>query len=254
MNRYERLNTLLELLAERGKVDVDDIAEELTVSAATIRRDLDHLAEQQLVTRTRGGAVAHAVSYDLPLRYKTARHTDDKLRIGKAAAALVDRGAVVGLNGGTTATEVARALAARPDHDLTVVTNALNIATELAVRKHIKLVVTGGVVRPRSYELIGPLARLVPAELTLDVVFIGVDAIDPELGASAHDEGEAAIDRLLASHAGKVVVVTDSSKLSGGAFARICPIEEVDTLVTDTEAEERTVRSFRDHGVEVLLV
>jgi DeoR family transcriptional regulator of aga operon len=254
VNRYERLTALLELLAERGRIEVEDIAEELAVSAATIRRDLDHLAEQQLLTRTRGGAVAHAVSYDLPLRYKTARHADAKLRIARAAATLVDKGAVVGLNGGTTATEVARALVARADLDLTIVTNALNIANELAVRQQIKLVVTGGVVRPQSYELIGPLARLIPEELTLDVTFLGVEQVDPKAGASARNEGEAAINRLLAERSGRVVVVADSSKLGGSAFVRICPTEQISGLITDSDADEAVVREFRDHGVDVLMV
>ena len=87
--------------------------ERLDVSQATIRRDFDQLAQQQMITRTRGGAVANGVSYDLPLRYKTAKHSAEKQRIGAAAAALVEPGMVVGLNGGTTTTEVARALAVR---------------------------------------------------------------------------------------------------------------------------------------------
>ena len=102
MKRYERLNTLLESLAEKGAIDVDELAEQLHVSAATIRRDLDHLGKQQLLTRTRGGAVANAVSYDLPLRYKTARFASEKQRIAQAAATLVRRGMVIGMNGGTT--------------------------------------------------------------------------------------------------------------------------------------------------------
>ena len=118
--------------------------------------------------------MAGHVSYDLPLRYKTARHAPEKQRIGRAAAALVGPGSSVALNGGTTTSEVARALATRPDlqdgtgsRAVTVVTNAMNIASELAVRQHIKIVVTGGVTRGESYELIGPLASLVLAELTL---------------------------------------------------------------------------------------
>ena len=126
---------------EHGRVSVEEAAERLEVSQATIRRDFDQLAQQQMITRTRGGAVANGVSYDLPLRYKTAKHSAEKQRIGAAAAALVSPGTVVGLNGGTTITEVARALAMRPDltagaegGQLTVVTNALNIANELLVR------------------------------------------------------------------------------------------------------------------------
>jgi DNA-binding transcriptional regulator YhcF (GntR family) len=166
VSRYERWNGLLSLLAGRGRLSVEEAAAELNVSAATIRRDFDQLAQQQMLTRTRGGAVAQTVTYDLPLRYKSARRASDKQRIAAVAAGLVKRGAVVGINGGTTTTEVARALATRGDlraeggaHALTVVTNALNIAAELVVRPHIKIVLTGGVALPQSYELVGPLAR-----------------------------------------------------------------------------------------------
>lgn len=257
VNRYERLNTLLEILAERGRIEVDDIAEELQVSGATIRRDLDHLAEQQLLTRTRGGAVAHAVAYDLPLRYKTVRHADQKQRIGKAAADLVSPTAVVGLNGGTTTTEVARVLATRADladSVVTVVTNALNIANELAVRPQVKIVVTGGVVRSQSYELMSPLAEKILAELSLDITVLGVDAIDPDTGASAHHEGEAAINRMLADRAKTVVVAADSSKVGARAFASICPTSMIDVLITDTEAGEDDVRRFTERGVRVVQV
>ena len=257
MNRYERLTALLELLAARGRIEVEDIARELDVSSATIRRDLDHLASQQLLTRTRGGAVAHSVAYDLPLRYNSARHPTEKQQIAKLAATMVTRGMVVGLNGGTTTTEVARALATHPDLGgtddaaITVVTNALNIANELTVRRHVKIVVTGGVARPQSYELIGPLATRLLDELRLDIAFIGVDGIDPDFGATAHHEGEATINHQLASRARKVVVVADSSKLGKHAFARICPTKEIDTLITDRSAPPDVVQRFEDEGVTV---
>ncbi len=259
MNKHERLNAILELLAHDGKLDVDDLAVKLSASAATIRRDLDHLAQQQLLTRTHGGAIANSTSYDLPLRYKTARHAGEKQRIGQAAAALVPIGSVVGLNGGTTATEVARALATRADlhaadsgTQLTLVTNALNIASELTVRKHVRIVVTGGVARSQSYELTGPLARGVLEQLALDTVILGVDAINVALGASAHHEGEATINRLMASRAERVVVVADSSKLDRRAFALICALSAVDVLVTDSAANPATVAGFESAGVRVI--
>jgi DeoR family transcriptional regulator, aga operon transcriptional repressor len=260
-NRYERLNALLELLTESGHVDVETLSRDLHVSNATIRRDLDQLAHQQLLTRTRGGAVINNVNYDLPLRYKTARHAPEKQRIGQVAAALVPVGAVVGLNGGTTATEVARALATRSDPGgspespaVTVVTNALNIAWELAVRRQIKIVVTGGAARPQSYELIGPLADRILEDISLDIVLLGVDAVDPVGGAMAHHEGEAAVNAMLVAHAQRVVVVADASKLGRRAFARICAPSEIDTLVTDTDADAELVAQFQAVGVEVLLV
>src|SRR4051812_6405047 len=259
MDRYARWNALLELLTENGRVSVEDAAGRLTVSQATIRRDFDQLAQQQMITRTRGGAVANGVSYDLPLRYKTAKHSAEKQRIGTAAAALVEPGMVVGLNGGTTTTEVARALAVRPDlsgnvddAQLTVVTNALNIANELLVRSRMKIVVTGGVVRPQSFELVGPLGGNILREVTLDVALLGVDALDVTLGAAAHHEGEAAMNALMVARARRVVIIADSSKLGGHAFARICPIDRVETLVTDAGATPAVVEAFEQAGVRVV--
>jgi DeoR/GlpR family transcriptional regulator of sugar metabolism len=262
MNRYERLNAIVELVAERGQIDVETLAEELAVSTATIRRDLDHLAQQQFLTRTRGGAVAHSVAYDLPLRYKTARQASEKQRIAKAAADLVTAGMVIGLNGGTTATEVARAVAMRSDlrsasgrsRAITIVTNAVNIANELTVRPHVKLVLTGGVARPQSYELIGPLATHILENVSLDMAILGVDGLTPDQGASAHHEGEAVINQLMASRARQVVVVTDSSKIGVQAFARITRTEEIDLLITDLDAPEDAIRRFEEAGVKVMRV
>jgi len=261
VDRYARWNTLLELLTNSGRVTVEDAADQLRVSQATIRRDFDQLAQQQMITRTRGGAVANGVSYDLPLRYKTAKHSAEKQRIGAAAAALVSPGMVVAINGGTTTTEVARALAVRPelsssadDAQLTVVTNALNIANELLVRSRMKIVVTGGVVRPQSFELVGPLAGGILREVTLDIALLGVDALDVNLGAAAHHEGEAAMNNLMVARARRVVIIADSSKLGMHAIARICPIERIDTLVTDGGAQDETVAEFEAAGLTVIRV
>lgn len=259
MSKNARLNSLLELLAERGQLDVEQAATDLAVSPATIRRDLDTLAEQQLLRRTHGGAVPNSTAYDLPLRYKTARHASEKRRIAETAAELVSPGSIIGASGGTTTTEVARVLATRSDLQeqgvppTTLVTNALNIANELTVRPHMKIVVTGGVARQQSYELIGPLAREIPQQLALDTMFLGVDAIDVELGACAHHEGEASINQLMASRARRVVVVADSSKLARHAFARICAIEHVDVLVTDSGAPRATTDRFTQAGVDVVV-
>ena len=259
MNRYERWSVLLEMLSESGKLEIEETAEKLAVSAATIRRDFDELAAQQLLSRTRDGAIAHSVSYDLPLRFKVARHAPEKQRIASVAAGMVAVGSTVGINGGTTATEVARALAARADlagehrgPAVTVVTNALNIAQELVVRPHLRVVTTGGVGSPKSYELVGPIAAAMLERVALDLTILGVDALDADHGASAHNEAEAAVDETLASRARHVVVVADSSKLGRRAFARICPISEVTTLVTDGDAPQEIVARFSELGVRVV--
>jgi DeoR family transcriptional regulator of aga operon len=259
MSRYRRWNQLLELLAAEGQLQVEEAAQQLGVSTATIRRDFDELADQQMLARIRGGAVAQGVTYDLPLRYKSERYPSEKRRIAEVAAALVQPGQVVGLNGGTTTTEVARALATRSDLSstattpgLTVVTNALNIATELAVRQHIKIVVSGGVARTQSYELTGPLATGVLERVTIELAILGVDGIDPVAGATAQHEGEASINHLMARQADRVVVVADSSKVGRRAFARICAPGEIDVLVTDTGLSDTDKARFADAGVQVM--
>ncbi|MFE3447649.1 DeoR/GlpR family DNA-binding transcription regulator [Nonomuraea sp. NPDC059194] len=260
MNRYERWNVLLEMVAEAGQLDVVETAEKLNVSTATIRRDFDELAAQQLLTRTRGGAIAHSVSYDLPLRYKVAQHAPEKQRIGAAAAALVPEGSTVGLNGGTTTTEVARALATRDlgrdqrGPALTVVTNALNIAHELVVRPHLHVVTTGGSARAQSYELVGPVATGMLERIALDVAVLGVDALDVDHGASAHNEGEAAINQLMAAKARQVIIVADGSKLGRRAFARICPLSQIDILVTDSTAPAELLARLTESGVRIVQV
>jgi DeoR family transcriptional regulator of aga operon len=259
VSRYRRWNELLELLATAGQLQVENAAKALNVSAATIRRDFDELAGQQMLTRIRGGAVAQGVNYDLPLRYKSERHPSEKHRIGAVAASMITPGQVAGLNGGTTTTEVARALATRSDLNspasspaVTVVTNALNIATELAVRQHIKIVATGGVARPQSYELTGPLATGVLEQVTLDVAILGVDGIDAVAGATAHHEGEASTNRLMGRQASKVIIVADSSKVGRRAFARICTPSEIDVLVTDTGIAADDRSRLKDAGVDVV--
>ena len=260
LSRYERWNQLLDILAGSDRLTVEEAAQRLGVSLATIRRDFDELARQQMLTRVRGGAKRNSVAYDLPLRYKTARHASEKQRIGVATAGLIPAGATVALNGGTTTTEVARAIAMRGDlHDargeptMTVVTNALNIANELAVRPHVKIVLTGGVARPQSYELIGSLATLVLDTLTLDYAVLGVDGLAAALGASAHNEGEASINQLMARRSDHVMIVADGSKLGARGFARICSTDQIQTLVTDDSAPARELEALRERGVRVII-
>jgi len=251
MHQAERLGIILEELSSSGSVAVVDLCERLGVSAATVRRDLEQLEAQRLLTRTHGGAVAQMVSYELPLRYKSARRQEEKRRIGIEAATRVHDGAVIGLTGGTTTTEVARAIA---DRRVTVVTNALNIAGELAIRPNIKLVVTGGVARSESYELVGPIADEMLTGLHLDLAFIGTDGLTAATGLTTHHEIEAHTDRTLMRRAAKVVVVADGSKLGRVAFARICGIDEVHELITDSDADAVELAAIRDAGLSTSVV
>lgn len=252
MKRAERLEAILDQLSDGGAVDVGVLSERLGASPATIRRDLVLLDDQRLLTRTHGGAVAHGVAYELPLRYKAGRYQDEKRRIAAEAAFRVSEGMAIGLTGGTTTTEVARAVV-EVDR-LTVVTNALNIAGELAIRRNLKLVVTGGWARSESYELVGPLAEATLAGLNLDVAFLGVDGISAPAGLTTHHEVEAHTNRALIDRARRAIVVADGSKVGRVAFAEISPLERVRELITDGSADPVAIAAIREAGVAVTIV
>lgn len=260
-DRAWRMRTLLDLLATRGRLSVSEAATELAVSEATIRRDFTSLATQQLATRTHGGVVAASVAYDLPVRYRGGGNDSTKERIAAHASQLVSAGQVVGFNGGTTTSLVARQVASRADlaeagvsPALTIVTNALNIATELVLRPHIRTVSLGGVARPQSYEVVGPLAHQVLRELWLDHLVLGVDTFDVQSGAACHHEGEASINALMVERAQEVTIVAGSEKLGRRSFARICDTPAIRRLVTDDAADSTVVEGFRGRGLEVVLV
>jgi DeoR family transcriptional regulator, aga operon transcriptional repressor len=251
MLKADRMAAILEHIAQAGSVDVTRISADLSVSAATLRRDLKALQEQGLLVRTHGGAVASGVGFELPLRHRAARRQPQKRAIGRLAASLVPEGAVVGMTGGTTATEVARAL--KNDAGITVVTNALNIAADLVLRPSMRIVVIGGAARHASYELVGPAAESMIENYHLDVSFIGVDGLTVQEGCSTYDELEAHTDHAFIRRARRTVVIADSSKLGKRTFARICRTDEIGDLVTDADADPDFLTGLREAGVNVLV-
>jgi DeoR family transcriptional regulator, aga operon transcriptional repressor len=243
-----RLRTILDKLAEQTSVDVDQLVAEFGVSAATIRRDLDKLADQRLLDRRHGGAVAVSGLYELPLRYRNAGSAE-KRRIAEAAVAHVPAGATVALTGGTTTTEVSRALVRRAE--LTVVTNAINIAAELAVRPDFRLIMTGGVARAASYELTGPLAEDSLRQINVEIMFLGVDGFSAASGTTTRNEIEARTNRVMAGRAKRVIVVTDGSKIGRTALAAITDTTSVDHLITTEDADADELAAIADCGVSI---
>ena len=256
MNRNARMNSILDLLAEQGEVSVEDLVERFDSSPATIRRDLDSLSERRLLTRTHGGAVAQQVAYELPVRYASHLRTAEKERIAEAASKLVQPGQVVGLSGGTTTTAIAAALAGRDDlgeQGLTIVTNAVNIASQLAMRPDLKVVVTGGAIHPRSFELVGGFVEQVLRGLRLDIAFIGANGLSAEGGATTHDEAEAAVNRLMAERARRALIAADSSKLGTEAFAAVGGVELFGEVITDDGADAVQREVLAAAGYELIL-
>jgi DeoR family transcriptional regulator, aga operon transcriptional repressor len=260
-DRAPRWSQLLQLLAERGRLSVAEVCGELGVSEATVRRDFNELAAQQLATRTHGGVLATAVAYDLPARYKSASQDGAKQQIAVAAADLVQPGTVVGLNGGTTTSAVARQLASRPEiaasglrPAVTVVTNALNIATEMVLRPAVRCIGLGGVARSESYEQTGPIAIGAMSQLWLDLLVIGVDGLTATTGATCRHDDEASINAAMVDRAERVVVVSTGDKIGRTTFARICESGAIDTLITDPTAPPAALAALREAGVHVTTV
>ncbi|CAN7237613.1 DeoR/GlpR family DNA-binding transcription regulator [Knoellia sp. LjRoot47] len=254
MSSPSRLSSILDLLATQGRLTVGDAATQLGVSEATIRRDFAELARRRLVSRNHGGVVATGVAYELPYRYRSSQHDSDLERIAAAAADLVAPGAVVAINGGTTTTTVARHLTARDDlaeTGLTLVTSALNIAVEAVLRPHVRCVSLGGIPRPESYEVTGPLAIAGLNQLWPHVAILGVNGLSSREGATCEHEDEAAVSRLMVERSTEVVVVAAEAKLGQRAFTVICDAAQVSTLVTTAAEDHPQVALLREGGTTV---
>ncbi|MEJ5946703.1 DeoR/GlpR family DNA-binding transcription regulator [Pseudokineococcus basanitobsidens] len=251
--RAHRLGLLLEVVRGSGRrtTSTGELAATLGVSAATVRRDLAVLEDQRLLRRVHGGA-APLDDAPLPVRYRGGEQRAAKLAIAEEAARRIPRGAhALGLTGGSTTGEVARALTDR--RGLTVITNAIDVALDLVLRPHVKVVMTGGVARSQSYELVGPWAEQTLQAVNLGTAVVGVDGISTE-GLTTHDEVEAGVDAAMLRRAQRVLVVADGTKLGRVHLARICPLADVDELITDAGAPPEEVAALRRAGLAVTVV
>lgn len=243
-----RRAAIMEIITGEGFADMPRLRREFGCSEATLRRDLEQLNRDGHVRRTRGGAIVNGAG-ELPFTMKLGDMAEAKRRIARAAARLVEEGQAVGFTGGTTTLQVARQLSTRSG--LTVVTNALTIAMELA-RSAVRTIVTGGELRGETYELVGPLSEPVASQIHLDLVFVGVDGLSVRGGLTTHNPGEARINRVLVDRSNQVVVVTDHTKLGRKTFAQIAPIDVVDILITDGDAGDDVVGELRGRGISVI--
>ncbi len=246
-----RRQRIVELLQEAGQIKTADLVTRFGVSPATARRDLRLLERQGRAVRRHGGAVTPEISlYEASYRERERSHIAEKLRIAARAAALVSDGQTLALTGGTTTTAVARALRGR---DVVIVTNAVNIAMELAREPRTRVYLTGGRLRGASYELVGSAASQALQGLNVDLAFIGVNGISAARGLTTFNEEEAEVNRAMAQAARRVVVVADHSKLGKATLVQICPIDFVHVLVTDRDAPPDEVEKLQQAGVEVIL-
>ena len=245
-----RRSALLELLRSAGRVEVASAAARFGTAEMTIRRDLDALVAEGAARRVRGGAVSVLLRADEPpFRLRQVAASEAKRAIGRAAARLLSEGESVVLDSGTTALEVARCLAGR---QALVMPMSLHAAEVLAPMEGVRLLMAGGEVRPGERSLVGPLATASLAAMRFDTAIVGCCGL-ADGQVTAHDLGDAEVKRAMRAAAARTVLVVDRSKLGRSATAVVCPIEEVDVVVTDGPIPEELAGMLRDAGVELVL-
>jgi DeoR family transcriptional regulator of aga operon len=253
MLNIERRTKILQLIEDKGKVEVNQLSRLFKTSEVTIRNDLKDLHHQGLVRRAHGGAVKlEVVSVDQSLQVKAELHSDEKTRIGAAAAAHVNDGDTIILDSGTTTQQVARHV--KNKKDLTVITNGLNIATELIGAKDIQIILLGGLIRQNSFSVVGYFAEDMLKQLSADKCFLGVDAIDPDFGLSTPNLEESIVNKAMSQIASEIILVADSSKFGKRSLSQIVPISRIDTIITDEGLETETRKELTALGVQVIAV
>lgn len=225
---------VLNLLKTQGRVTLQEIIGGFDCSEATARRDLDFLEKSGQIIRTIGGALFEGggPNYrEISFHEKKHHLWLEKEAIAAKAASLVNVGDIVGLTGGTTTYLIAKAL--RNKTGITVVTNAVNIAAELAEAEGIQVVVTGGVMRNKSFELCGPLAEKTLEDINISKMFIGIDGINAVQGLTTYSELEAEIAKLLIKRSNQSIAVFDHTKANRASLFRVAPLSSIHACVTD---------------------
>ncbi len=250
----ERQHQIGRLVVERGRVRVGDLAERFGVSGVTIRKDLAQLERQGRLVRTHGGAVSPAGAgaeraFDVRERLQRA----EKDAIGRAAAAMVTDGESIALDASTTAFAMARHLRAQRDWlHLTVVTNGLRIALELAGCPGLTVVMPGGFIRPEALSLVGPMGEGLLQRVNVQRAFLGATGFSAEAGLCDGTEEEAQIKRLLVAAASETIGLVDHTKWARTSLATFCPTASLDAVITDRPAPPEMAAALRAAGVRVI--
>ncbi|GAA5522206.1 DeoR/GlpR family DNA-binding transcription regulator [Aliifodinibius salicampi] len=249
----DRRDKIIQKIQSEGSVRVDELSEEFDVSTVTIRNDLDFFEEKGLIHRTYGGALLRNNVYNDPsLEEKQKINVEEKKRIGEYAAGLVSDGDSIILDSGTTTREIALRL--KEKKDLTLMTNAINIAVELAGVSGMRLMLTGGVLRDKSYSLVGPEAERMMENYYFDKLFLGVDGMNFDHGLTTPNPQEAQLNRMMVERSNTVILVSDSSKFGRHSFSYICGLEPIETVITDTKISSEFEEGFKERDIEVVKV
>jgi len=250
----QRRKIIMDKIKAGRPIGVTELSWELNVSVATIRRDFARLEKDGELTRTRGGAlpVIKASSEEEPsFADKLNKYHTQKLAIARKANELIEDGDTILLGAGTTVTALASLIKDR--QNLTVVTNAVNIAMVLAQSNSINLVLTGGNIRTKSYALVGALAEQVLKVIRVQKVFLGVNGISIEHGLTTPNMTEAYTNSLMVQTGNQLVILADHSKIARETLSRFAPISAVTTLITDQEAPQDFIDELRRLSMEVII-
>jgi DeoR family transcriptional regulator of aga operon len=251
----ERKKKILEILGQQGRIKVEELVDTLQVTAVTVRGDLDSLAGSGLLIRSRGGALQpEEPAPEYPFSVRESLHKPEKRRIAAAAAELIQPNHTILLDSGSTTMEIARQIRIRKIHPLTVITNSLQIATELAGLPHLSIVLPGGVLRPNSYSMIGAYAERTLREMHADQAFLGVDGLDPSYGLCTTDMLGSQVDALMIQIAREVTIVADASKIGRRGLAVIAKTTAIHRLITNRAADPQLIEKIRALGIAVELV
>lgn len=244
---------ILDRLNSIGQVEVNALSKELGVSEVTVRNDLTRLEQKNMLIRARGGAIKlDRVGVDFALSEKNQQNLEEKKRIGQIAARLIEDGDTIILDSGSTTMEVAKNL--HHLNDLTVITNALNVANQLAEYKNTNVIIPGGFLRKTSLSLVGATAEESFRNYFCDKLFLAVDGFNSTHGLSTPNVEEAHLNRIMIDISKQVIVVTDSSKFQKRSFAFIAPITEVDVVITDSGIPTEDLKKLENAGIQVIIV
>jgi DeoR family transcriptional regulator of aga operon len=245
---------IIDFLNSNGHVNVKELSENLGVTGVTIRNDLQQLEKKNILIRARGGAIkidqVHS-NEDFPLSDKQKKNFAEKREIGKKASELIDDGNTIILDSGSTTHQLAKNL--KNFEDLTVITNALNIATLLADYKNINVIVPGGILKKNSLSLVGIPAEKIFRDYFCDKLFLGVDGFDLDFGISTPNPEEAYLNQIMIEISKEVIVLADSSKFERRGFAFIASINRINTVVTDKGIKPDHKAKLENIGVKVVI-
>lgn len=249
-----RRNKILELIKTHGQVNVKELEQLFEVTGVTIRNDLENLEKKRMLIRARGGAIKIEQNYiqeDYPLSDKQKKHLFEKQEIGKKAAGLIQDNDTIIIDSGSTTFELAKNL--RNFNELTVITNALNVATLLADFKNVNTIVPGGILKKNSLSLVGIFAERGFKDYFCDKLFLGVDGFDLDFGISTPDPEEAHLNQIMIGISKEVIVVADSSKFKKRGFAFIAPLNKIHTVVTDKGLQPEHKSKMEEMGLRVII-